>query len=136
MANQKAHASSKGDHSSSLLLWKSNIPELPDFQKKPDSGILYETFSLKNVDSGEFLGGLVVRILGFHCRDPGSVPGQGTEIPQAAKCGQKKRKKKVDSHKQCGPKRHICGTRCSPWTTRFLNFGLVTVKCMQRLRQS
>ena len=25
---------------------------------------------------------LVVRILGFHCRGPGSIPGQGTEIPR------------------------------------------------------
>ena len=24
-------------------------------------------------------GGLVVRILGFHCHSPGSIPGQGTE---------------------------------------------------------
>ena len=31
----------------------------------------------------EFPGGLVVRILGFHSWDQGSVPGQGTEIPQA-----------------------------------------------------
>lgn len=32
----------------------------------------------------EFTGGLVVRILGSHCYGLGSVPGQGTEIPQAA----------------------------------------------------
>ena len=25
-------------------------------------------------------GGLIVRILGFHCHGPGSVPGQETEI--------------------------------------------------------
>ena len=31
----------------------------------------------------EFPGGLVVRIPGFPCHDPGSIPGQGTEIPQA-----------------------------------------------------
>ena len=43
---------------------------------------------------GEFPGGLVVRILGFHCHGLGSIPGQGTEIPQATWCGQKKRKKK------------------------------------------
>ena len=29
----------------------------------------------------EFLGCLVVRILGFHCHGLGSVPGQGAEIP-------------------------------------------------------
>ena len=31
----------------------------------------------------EYLGGLVVRILGFHYCGLGSIPGQGTEIPQA-----------------------------------------------------
>ena len=38
-------------------------------------------------------GGLVVRILGFHCRGKGSIPGQGTEIPQTAQLGQKKKKR-------------------------------------------
>ena len=33
-----------------------------------------------------FPGGLVVRILGFHCHSASSIPGQGTEIPQAAQC--------------------------------------------------
>ena len=32
----------------------------------------------------EFPGGLVVRIPGFHCRGPGSVPGQGTESPASS----------------------------------------------------
>ena len=32
----------------------------------------------------------MVRILGFHCHGLGSIPGQGTEIPQAAVDGQKK----------------------------------------------
>ena len=31
----------------------------------------------------EFPGCLMVRILSFHCCDLGSVPGQGTKIPQA-----------------------------------------------------
>ena len=30
---------------------------------------------VKMVQWGEFPGGLVVRILGFHCRGPGSIPG-------------------------------------------------------------
>ena len=34
----------------------------------------------KKIFYGEFPGGLVVRILGFHCCGPGSVPGRGTEI--------------------------------------------------------
>ena len=29
----------------------------------------------------------------FHCRGPGSIPGQGTKITQAAWLGQKKKKK-------------------------------------------
>ena len=36
----------------------------------------------------------MVRILGFHCHGPGSTPSQGTEIPQATQCGQKKKGKK------------------------------------------
>ena len=31
----------------------------------------------------ELPGSLMVRILGFHCGGLGSIPGQGTEIPQA-----------------------------------------------------
>ena len=33
----------------------------------------------------------MVRIPGFHCRGPGSIPGQGIEIPQAARHGKKKK---------------------------------------------
>ena len=32
----------------------------------------------------EFPGGPVRRTLRFHCRGPGSVPGRGNNIPQAA----------------------------------------------------
>ena len=31
----------------------------------------------------EFPSGLVVRILDFNCRKSGSLPGQGTQVPQA-----------------------------------------------------
>ena len=41
---------------------------------------------------GEFPGGLMVRITGFQCCGPGSIAGEGTEIPQAQK--KKSRKKK------------------------------------------
>ena len=34
----------------------------------------------------------MVRILSFHCWGPGSIPGQGTEIPQAMQRSQKKKK--------------------------------------------
>ena len=33
----------------------------------------------KTLPTWEFRSGLVVRILGFHCRGPGSIPGWGTE---------------------------------------------------------
>ena len=46
-----------------------------------------------NKNDGEFPGSLVVRIQGFHCCGLGSIPGQGTEILQAAQHGEKKRKK-------------------------------------------
>ena len=36
----------------------------------------------------------MVRILGFHCRGLGSIPGGGTEILQATGHSQKKKKKK------------------------------------------
>ena len=37
--------------------------------------------------SREFSGDRVVRTLHFHCYDPGSIPGLGTEIPhQVAAC--------------------------------------------------
>ena len=37
----------------------------------------------------EFPGGLVVRTQCFHCKGPGSIPGQGTKILQAVWTGQK-----------------------------------------------
>ena len=43
----------------------------------------------------EFPGGPVVRIRHLHCGGLGSIPGQGTEILQAARCSQKERKKVI-----------------------------------------
>ena len=37
-------------------------------------------------------GGLIFRILGFHCHGPGSIPGQETEILQALKQSKKQNK--------------------------------------------
>ena len=42
----------------------------------------------------EFPGGLLVSISGFHCHGLGSIPGRGTEIPQAEWLGKKKRVRK------------------------------------------
>ena len=53
---------------------------------------MFQFFFLIDI-SWEFPGGLVVRILGFHCYGLGSVTGQGTEIPQAAQRGKKKKKR-------------------------------------------
>ena len=39
---------------------------------------VYQNISKHRV-VGEFLGGVVVRTWRFHCRGPGSIPGQGTE---------------------------------------------------------
>ena len=44
---------------------------------------------IKNIILGEFPGGLVVKILGFHCCGLGSISDQGTESLQAAWGGQK-----------------------------------------------
>ena len=43
----------------------------------------------------EFPGGLVVRIPGFHCRGPGSIPGLGTKTLQAVWPKKKKKKKET-----------------------------------------
>ena len=37
----------------------------------------------ERIQAWEFPGGLVVRILGFHCYGPGSIPGWGTDIQRA-----------------------------------------------------
>ena len=42
----------------------------------------------------KFPGGLMVRVLGFHCNGPDSVPGGGTEIVQAKKRKEDKEWKK------------------------------------------
>ena len=47
-----------------------------------DMETLVSIVSFKDEEWGSSLVCLVVRILGFHCRGPGSIPGQGTEIPR------------------------------------------------------
>ena len=48
----------------------------------------------KEIYNTQFPDGLVVRIWHFHCRGLGSIPGQGTEIPQAMRMAKKKEKKR------------------------------------------
>ena len=47
----------------------------------------------------EFPGGPVVRTWRFYCGDPGSIPGWGTKMPQAAWCSLKKKRKKLLENK-------------------------------------
>ena len=49
---------------------------------------IISSFGLLQIKLREFPGCLVVRILGFHCRGPGLISGQGTEKLQAVRCGQ------------------------------------------------
>ena len=44
---------------------------------------------LKTEHKGEFPDGLILKIWGFHCHGPGSIPGRGTEILKAMQHGQK-----------------------------------------------
>ena len=46
----------------------------------------------KRTNLGELPGGLAVRILGFHCHEPGSIPG-GDKFMQAVWCNQKNTQK-------------------------------------------
>ena len=41
----------------------------------------------------------MVRTQCFHCGGPGSIPGQGTKIPQAVGCGQKQKTKQTSKQK-------------------------------------
>ena len=50
---------------------------------------------ITNFNIREFPGGLVVRILGFHCCSLGSVPGERTEILQAMWHSQKQTNKRI-----------------------------------------
>ena len=62
--------------------------------KKP--GLSFFLLALKKIMfPREFRGGAVVRTWRFHCQGPSSVPGRRTKIPQASRCSQKKKKKKI-----------------------------------------
>ena len=71
--------------------------------------ILVYTFGYKpkepKAESWEFPSGLVIRILGFHCRGLDSIPGQRSEIPEASQSDQKKKSR--------SSKRYLCTPTCS-----------------------
>ena len=52
--------------------------------------------ALKTEDPWEFPGGPVVRTRRFHCCGRGSIPGQGTKIPQATQHSQKQTSKQTN----------------------------------------
>lgn len=54
------------------------------------------TSGIKNRSGREFPGSLVMRIHCFNCHGPGSIPGQGTDVPQDTQCGMVKKIKKKD----------------------------------------
>ena len=58
-------------------------------QVESDPGCFGLTF--KN-QSGESPGSLVVRILGFHCHGPGSIPGHRTSCKLCSMAKKKKKK--------------------------------------------
>ena len=55
----------------------------------------------KKNEVGEFPGGLVVRIAGFHCHGLGSIPGHGTMRSCKPCGGAKKKKERERKKKEC-----------------------------------
>ena len=71
--------------------WGSQLVQLPHLQvRKPET---------QRLQCSDFSGGPVVMIPCFHCRGVGSIPGQGTKIPNAKQYSQKKKK-------NCNPNLH------------------------------
>ena len=56
----------------------------------------------------EFPGSPVVRVRCFHCCGLGSVPDWGTKISQAARCGQKKKKKMLHGNSDLDVFQFLC----------------------------
>ena len=67
----------------------------------------------------------MVTIPDFHCCGLGSIPGQGTEIPQAMTCGRKTNKQK-NTVKNNNKAKITC-------IMKFLTY--VEVKCMTKIAQ-
>ena len=81
--------------------------------KEPAQGHTVNSWSRQNLR--EFPGGPVVRPQHFHCRDPGSIPGWGTNVPQA---WPKKKKK----------------TGLEPMPSNFVSRKLRVILCLPRAR--
>ena len=70
-----------------------------------DCLIRMKKFNILSIKGLALGSSLVVQWLGLHAltaKGPGSIPGQGTKIPRAVRCGQKKEKKKKRKN-QCLP---------------------------------
>ena len=61
--------------------------------KIKNENVHYREGILKKTQRREFPGGLVVKTWHFHCRGSGSIPDQGTKIPQATGHNKKKNPK-------------------------------------------
>ena len=59
--------------------------------KIKNENVHYREGILKKTQRREFPGGLVVKTRHFHCRGSGSIPDQGTKIPQATWHNKKKK---------------------------------------------
>ena len=57
----------------------------------------------------EFPGGPVVKTEHFHCHSQGSIPGQGTNIPKAVRCGQKRKISNLSLFCLCRPTPALSG---------------------------
>ena len=59
----------------------------------------------------------------FHCPGPGSIPGQGTEVPQAAQCGKKQKTCQMSVSlffvSDSGTNLPFAWVRAGPWVTAF-----------------
>ena len=64
-------------------LCSSARPQSTGNELRPLPGKMSPRSDGQNSGPWEFLGGPVVRTVGFHCLGPASVPGEGTEIVQA-----------------------------------------------------
>ena len=82
----------------------------------------------------EFPGDPVARTQHFYCNDAGSIPSQGTKIPQATQCG--KKKKKVRWLRVVSKDKDVVNriVKCSLWFPRWLHGKESTCQCRRQRR--